>query len=55
MKSPICPDGDTASLAAWVLAKGRAVLPQLDRVDMYETRGSGAIISVGRDGPVIPV
>ncbi len=49
------PDGDTASLAAWVLAKGRAVLPELDRVDMYETRGSGAIISVGRDGPVIPV
>ena len=49
------PDGDTASLAAWVLAKGRTVLPQLDRVDMYETRGSGAIISVGCDGPVIPV
>ena len=49
------PDGDTASLAAWVLAKGRAVLPSLDRVDMYETRGCGSIVSAASDGPVIPV
>ena len=49
------PDGDTASLAAWVLAKGRTVLPALDRVDMYETRGCGAIVSASLDGPVIPV
>jgi len=49
------PDGDTASLAAWVLAKARAGLPQLDRVDMYETRGCGSIVSAASDGPVIPV
>lgn len=49
------PDGDTASLAAWVLAKGREVLPQLDRVDLYETRGSGSIVSAAEEGPVIPV
>jgi 6-pyruvoyltetrahydropterin/6-carboxytetrahydropterin synthase len=49
------PDGDTASLAAWVLAKGRAVLPQLDRVDMYETRGSGAIVSAATLEELIPV
>lgn len=49
------PDGDAASLAAWVLAKGRAVLPQLDRVDLYETRGSGAIVSAGDSDQLIPV
>lgn len=49
------PDGDAASLAAWVLAKGRAVLPQLDRVDIYETRGSGAIVSATASQELIPV
>ena len=37
------PDCDTASLAHWILGKGRVDLPQLDRVDLYETRGCGAI------------
>jgi len=49
------PDGDTASLSDWVLAKGRAVLPQLDRVDLYETRGSGAIVSAAGSEDLIPV
>ena len=49
------PDGDAASLAAWVLAKGRAVLPQLDRVDIYETRGSGSIVSATASQELIPV
>lgn len=49
------PDGDAASLSAWVLAKGRAVLPQLDRVDMYETRGCGAIVSAVGISELIPV
>ncbi|WP_077032693.1 6-carboxytetrahydropterin synthase [Pelomonas sp. KK5] len=49
------PDGDTASLAGWVLAKGRAVLPQIDRVDMYETRGCGSIVSLAASEELIPV
>ena len=49
------PDGDTASLAAWVLAKGGAVLPQIDRVDMYETRGSGSIVFGSALEELIPV
>jgi len=49
------PDADTASLAAWVLAKGRAVLPQIDRVDMYETRGSGSIVTGNALEELIPV
>jgi 6-pyruvoyltetrahydropterin/6-carboxytetrahydropterin synthase len=48
-------DCDTASMAAWVLHKARALLPQLDRVDLYETRGCGAIVTLGREGAALPV
>lgn len=48
-------DGDTASIAAWILDKGRAQLPQLDRVDLYETRGCGSIVSAASEGPALPV
>ncbi|HSI61095.1 MAG TPA: 6-carboxytetrahydropterin synthase [Ideonella sp.] len=48
-------DNDTASIAAWVLRKARAQLPQLDRVDLLETRGCGAIVSAGDAGPALPV
>jgi 6-pyruvoyltetrahydropterin/6-carboxytetrahydropterin synthase len=37
-------DCDTATLAAWILKEARAVLPMVDRVDLYETRGCGAIV-----------
>ncbi len=48
-------DCDTASIADWILSKARAQLPQLDRVDLYETRGCGAIALVGEEGPALPV
>jgi len=48
-------DGDTASIAAWVLREGSSVLPQIDRVDLYETRGSGAIVSRADSEELIPV
>ena len=47
--------GDAASIAAWVLREGGAVLPQIDRVDLYETRGSGAIVSRADSEELIPV
>lgn len=37
-------DCDAASLARWILAKARADLPQLDGVDLFETRGCGALV-----------
>lgn len=40
-------DCDTASLARWVLAQARARLPQVSRVDLFETEGCGAIVSAG--------
>lgn len=49
------PDCDTASIAAWILGKAQAQLPQLDRVDLFETRGCGAIVCAGEEGPALPV
>lgn len=49
------PDCDTASVARWILDTARKQLPQLDRVDLFETRGCGAIISHGGQGPALPV
>ena len=40
-------DGDTASIAAWIMERARLQLPQLDRVDLFETPGCGATVSVG--------
>lgn len=48
-------DCDTASLAHWVLNQARAQLPPLDRVDLYETRGCGAIALSSDEGPALPV
>lgn len=39
-------DCDTASIAAWILQQARAQLPQLNRVDLFETRGCGALVSL---------
>jgi len=48
-------DCDAASLLRWIKAESINDLPQLDRVDLYETRGCGAILSWGSLGPAIPV
>jgi 6-pyruvoyltetrahydropterin/6-carboxytetrahydropterin synthase len=48
-------DGDTASIARWILQKGRATLPELVRVDLYETRGCGAIVLVDAGALDLPV
>jgi 6-pyruvoyltetrahydropterin/6-carboxytetrahydropterin synthase len=48
-------DCDIASLLRWIKAESINDLPQLDRVDLYETRGCGAILSWGPLGPAIPV
>ncbi len=52
---PSLADSDTTSLAQWILRQGRQVLPQIDRVDLYETRGSGALVSAGAADELIPV
>ena len=44
-----------ASLARWIRSRAQPMLPQLDRIDLYETRGCGAILSWGDDGPALPL
>ena len=52
---PGVADNDPASLARWIRARAQPLLPALDRIDLYETRGSGAILSWGAEGPALPV
>ena len=52
---PGLADNDTASLACWIRDRAQPLLPQLDRVDLYETRGCGAVLSWGEEGPALPV
>jgi 6-pyruvoyltetrahydropterin/6-carboxytetrahydropterin synthase len=37
-------DGDSASVARWIFERARGQLPQLDRVDLLETEGCGAMV-----------
>ena len=46
---------DTATLAAWVLAQARRELPALDRVDLLETPGCGAVVRRGEELAVLPL
>jgi 6-pyruvoyltetrahydropterin/6-carboxytetrahydropterin synthase len=48
-------DNDSASLARWIKSEAGAALPQLDRIDLYETRGCGAILTWGADEPALPI
>ncbi len=48
-------DTDTASLARWIRTQTEPLLPQLDRIDLYETRGCGTILGWDEDGPALPI
>ena len=52
---PGLADCDSASLATYILQSSQAVLPSIERVDIFETRGNGAIAISGSDGPAIPI
>ena len=45
---------DVASVASWIRRQVSSVLPQMDRVDLFQTPGCGAILSWGEAGPVLP-
>jgi 6-pyruvoyltetrahydropterin/6-carboxytetrahydropterin synthase len=47
--------GDTVGLLYWMRDSLAETLPQLDRIDVYETPGCGAILSWGECGPALPV
>jgi 6-pyruvoyltetrahydropterin/6-carboxytetrahydropterin synthase len=46
---------DIANLVRWIKAQAHPLLPHLDRIDLYETRGCGAILSWGEIGPALPI
>ena len=48
-------DADTASVLYWIREQMGERLPQLDRIDLYETPGCGAVLSWGEQGPALPV
>lgn len=48
-------DADPASLALWMREEVAGDLPQLDRIDLHETPGCGAILCWGDLGPALPV
>lgn len=48
-------DNDTASLVRHIRKQTQDLLPQLDRLDLYETRGCGSILNWGTNIPTIPI
>ncbi len=52
---PGLDDADTASVAHWIFRSVQRDLPQLTRVELYETTGAGVLLSVDADGPHLPV
>jgi 6-pyruvoyltetrahydropterin/6-carboxytetrahydropterin synthase len=48
-------DNDTANLARWVREQAQPVIPQLDRIDLYESKGCGVVLSWGDVAPALPV
>jgi len=48
-------DNDCASLARWIKKEACQALSQLHRIDLYETRGSGAVLVWAENGPLLPV
>lgn len=47
-------DADPASLTRWLRGETAEALPQLDRIDLLETPGCGAVLSWGEQGPALP-
>jgi 6-pyruvoyltetrahydropterin/6-carboxytetrahydropterin synthase len=45
---------DPANLALWLREAVAPALPQLDRIDLHQTPGCGAVLCWGNDGPALP-
>lgn len=48
-------DGDTSSIAQWLFVKSRMLIPQLVRIDLFETEGCGALVGTGLPGSELPL
>ena len=52
---PGLADNDVESVLRWLRKECAAQLPALSRIDLYETRGCGAILSLGEEPPALPI
>lgn len=52
-ENPALADADVASVAAWALAQARERLPQVDRVDLFQTPGCGVAVCQGEARPAL--
>jgi 6-pyruvoyltetrahydropterin/6-carboxytetrahydropterin synthase len=46
---------DALSLAHYIRAQAAPLLPALDRIDLYQERGCGALLAWGAGAPALPV
>ncbi len=49
------PDNDPLSIARWIKESSSICLPELERIDLYQTRGCGVTIDWGSLGPALPI
>lgn len=52
---PGVDDADLATILNWIKANMAPTLPQLERIDLYETPGCGATLCWGETGPILPI
>jgi 6-pyruvoyltetrahydropterin/6-carboxytetrahydropterin synthase len=52
---PGLEDNDVESVLRWIRKECAGALPALNRIDLYETRGCGAILSIGDESPALPI
>jgi 6-pyruvoyltetrahydropterin/6-carboxytetrahydropterin synthase len=51
---PGLAEAEPARLARWIRAEVVEALPQLDRIDLFETPGTGVSLCWGDLGPALP-
>jgi len=51
---PGLPDADPATLVRWIRGGVTSALPQSDRIDLFETPGTGVSLCWGELGPALP-
>jgi 6-pyruvoyltetrahydropterin/6-carboxytetrahydropterin synthase len=52
---PRLRQADPGNLLLWIREEVAAVLPQMDRIDLHETPGCGAVLGWGELGPALPL
>ncbi len=48
-------DANLATVLNWIKERLKDKLPQLDRIDLYESPGCGATLCWGEQGPILPI